>query len=72
MIYCRARICYVISDLNLTDVMALLHSLGVGKRLCIALGFHKIYRLVQYKGALKKSWLRPTLLEGFWGAWASV
>lgn len=41
MIYCRVRICYVISDVNLRDVMALLHSLSVGKRLCIALIFHK-------------------------------
>lgn len=41
MIYCRVRVCYVISDLNLRDVMALLHSLGVGKRLCIAFIFHK-------------------------------
>lgn len=41
MIYCRGRVCYVISDLNLKDVMALLHSLGVGKRLCIAFIFHK-------------------------------
>lgn len=41
MIYCRARICYVISDLNLRCVMALLHSLGVGERPCIALIFHK-------------------------------